>query len=303
VKQLIVNADDFGLTESVSRGILHAHQNGIVTSATLLANGIAWEMSIAASKQAPRLGIGVHLNLSEGIPVSPTFRVQTVVDAKGRLHLTPTRLWKAVVQRQVRLGDIETELRAQVMRVVEAGIKPTHLDGHLHIHILPRVSEIVVRLAREFGIVAIRCPLEPIRSILRPMKGDVAHATSKAAVQRRAVALAVSFFARRFRKRLEKAGLMCPAHFNGTSRTGLLDLRGVKDILLSLPDGISELMCHPGYLDADLVAVGGRLLAQREAELLALTSPVTIDLTVRQGIQLATYQELANSRLQHETAA
>ena len=298
VKQLIVNADDFGMTENVNRGILEAHRKGIVTSSTLLANGAAWESAINLSAEAPRLGIGVHLNLSEGIPVSPATQIQTLVDSRRQLHLSPGQLWKALRNGQVRLSEIETELRAQVMRTVDAGITPTHLDGHMHVHVLPGVSEIVIRLAREFRIACIRCPAEQVRNILQGLGGIRAVVT-----KRRAIALAVSIFAWRFRRQLERAGLLYPEHFYGISKMGFLDLRCLQDILRSLPHGTSELMCHPGYPDTDPTVAGGPFLPRRETELLALTAPAAVRLIAAEGIQLVTYRELAGLRAKHEAAA
>src|SRR5262249_47753778 len=149
MRELIVNADDFGLTRQVSRGIIDAHCEGIVTSTTLLANGGAFEAALSMSRRAPRLGIGVHLNLSEGVPVSPPATIPSLVDPRGRLHLTPGRLWAGVLRCKVSLSDVERELRAQIEKVLRAGIAPTHFDGHKHVHALPCFSDIVIRLAQQ----------------------------------------------------------------------------------------------------------------------------------------------------------
>src|SRR5262245_60514883 len=140
MKELIVNADDFGLTQQVNRGILDAHHDGIVTSTTLLANGGSFDEAVSMSRQAPQLGVGVHLNLSEGNPVSRASEIPSLVDSRGALHLTPGRLWAGIVKRKVSLSDVERELLAQVRKVIRAGISPTHLDGHKHVHVLPGVS-------------------------------------------------------------------------------------------------------------------------------------------------------------------
>src|SRR4029077_20467390 len=103
---------------------------------------------------------GVHLNLSEGKAAAGPSHIPTLVDRGGQLHLTPPRLWAGIASGRVSLAEIEFELRAQIRKVIRAGITPTHLDGHKHVHVLPRVSEIVIRLAREFSIPAVRCPLE-----------------------------------------------------------------------------------------------------------------------------------------------
>ena len=160
MRQLIVNADDFGLTTQVSWGILDAHRGGIVTSTTLMANGGAFDIAVSMARREYALGIGVHLNLTEGLPVSPAWKIPTLVDHQGRLHLSPRRLAQGIMTRQVSLADVETELWQQIWKVVRAGILPTHLDGHKHVHVLPGVSDIVIRLAQEFSIPSIRCPGE-----------------------------------------------------------------------------------------------------------------------------------------------
>jgi predicted glycoside hydrolase/deacetylase ChbG (UPF0249 family) len=301
MRQLIVNADDFGLTQAVNAGILEAHYWGIVTSTTVMANGGAFDGVASISRRAPRLGVGVHLNLTGGEPVSAARRIPTLVDRGGRLHLSPSGLMWALGARQISLAEIEIELRAQIGKVCRAGIRPTHLDGHKHVHVLPGVSEIVIRLAKEFGIPSIRCPKEiaPDPRTLRPGRNPLT-----AVLRQYLVGRAVSAFASRFAERLATAGLRFPANFCGLSQTGFLNLRGVLDILGGLPEGVSELMCHPGYVDGDLVDSGTRLLAQREVEVHALTARTVRRLIADRGIALISYEPLeepvAAARNQYE---
>src|SRR5215471_15840419 len=239
MKQLIVNADDFGLTKRVSEAIVEAHRHGIVTSTTLMANGAAFEAAVASSRQMPRLGIGAHLNLSEGMPVSPALRIPSLVNDRGRLYLTPGRLWKAIVRRRVSLADVETELRAQIAKIKRAGILPTHFDGHKHVHILPGVSDIVVRLAQEFSISSVRCPLEEPPGLFPMLNGRrtscdctlPAEPGMASVFKQYLVGRGVSALARRFRQKLAEAGLACPTHFYGISQTGFLDARGIHEVL------------------------------------------------------------------------
>ncbi len=287
MRQLIVNADDFGLTESVNRGIVHAHKEGIVTSTTLMATGTAFDSAVSISRSVPGLGIGVHLNLTAGRPVSPVENIPTLLNCDGRLRWTPACLLRALVSRQVSLVEIETELREQIRKVCNAGIRPTHLDGHKHVHLMPGVSEIVIRLAMEFSIPSIRCPIEVAPDVAGLMRD--AHSQT-AAIKQCLVRRAVSGFANRFAPKLAKAGLPCPSHFRGLIQTGSLRLRSLLDILAKLPEGISELMCHPGYVDADLVNSGTRLLAQREIEISALTAPIVKKVVVDRRIQLISYE-------------
>jgi predicted glycoside hydrolase/deacetylase ChbG (UPF0249 family) len=289
MKQLIVNADDFGLTENVNRGIIDAHREGIVTSTTLLANGLAFESAVAAGKRFYRLGIGVHLNLTEGMPVADASHIRTLVDRVGRLHLTPARLWAGIATGQVSLSDIEFELRAQIKKVIRAGIRPAHFDGHKHVHVLPPVSEIVLRLAREFRVPAVRCPMEQNAHASGPLRNR--RLSKVSTVKQYLVSRAVSSLAKSFRKRLELTGLLAPTHFYGLSQTGFLDASAIRRILENLPPGSSELMCHPGYHDVELERTGTRLLTQREIEIHGLTATSVLNLVVAGGIRLGNYRD------------
>jgi len=289
MKQLIVNADDFGLTPGVNEGILDTHKEGIVTSASLMANGSAFDAAVSISHRTPELGIGVHLNLTTGEPVSPPLGIRSLVDGNGRLHFSVGRLLRALALRRVDLRHVESELRAQITKVVNAGILPTHLDGHKHMHLLPGVSDIVIRLAQEFSIRGIRCPREIAPDLPALLRGR--HSRS-AVIKQYLVGRAVSSFAGSFKKKLRKAGLLTTDHFYGLTETGFLHTRSVLGILGALPEGVSELMCHPGYFDEDLVRVRTRLLGQREVEIRALTALIVKIVGADRGIRLISYRGL-----------
>jgi len=291
MKQLIVNADDFGLTVGVTEGILDAHRQGIVTSTTLMATGTAFDLAVSASRTAPALGVGVHLNLSEGVPMSPAGRIMTLIDHRGRLHLTPGRLLQRLLTGRINLDEVETELRAQISKIVRAGISPTHLDGHKHVHVLPGIADVVIHLAQEFDIPSVRCPMEDSAGWLNNVGARKTEGGS--ILKQYLVGRAVSAFAWRFRQKLEKAGLLHPTHFYGVACTGFLDTQLIRDLLGGLPEGTSELMCHPGYSDASLASTGTRLLVRREVELFALCSPLIKSLLTSQGIRLVHYGALA----------
>ena len=289
MKRLIVNADDFGLSEGVNRAILHSHACGIVTSTSLLANGAAFASAVAALGSAPLLSVAVHLNVSQLPPVSPPAAVPTLINARGELYLTPGWLEAGIAGGYVRLEEIEAEMRAQIRRVLDAGIQPSHLDGHMHVHVLPGVAEIAVKLAREFRIPALRCPVEPLGRLLLP------------GGSRWLTAVGVSALGRRLRRLATRDGIVSPAHFYGIRETGVLDAPRIRRILRTVPEGpgISELMCHPGYADTELAAVGGRLqAAERETEVQALTSPEIASLAADEGISLVSYRALGESKVQ-----
>lgn len=289
MKQLIVNADDFGLTEDVNRGIIVAHRDGILTSTSLLANGSAFQQAVTSSRKFVQLSVGVHLNLSQGNPVSPANRIPSLVNKQGELHLGPLDLWMRFLTKRLSLENIHTECRAQILKVIEAGIAPTHLDGHLHVHLLPQLSPVLIRLAREFGIRHIRCPTEDL-AITLPLVWRI-NGNSLAALKRSAVAYGVSSFAERLREYLLAVGITCPNAFLGLAHTGFLDTNALKVLIAKVPDGTTELMCHPGCDSSELKSFGGSLTREREVELLALTALEIKDLVGNLGIRLVNFKD------------
>src|SRR5262249_27334967 len=156
MKALIVNADDLGWTAGVNRGIAEAHRNGIVTSASLLANGDAFDNGVNIARVLPALGVGVHLNLSDGAPLSGAKAVPSLVDDKGELSGGPEELLLKLARRKLKTGEVEREWDRQIERVRAAGISPTHLDGHKHVHMLPGLFPIALKLAKKHSIASIR---------------------------------------------------------------------------------------------------------------------------------------------------
>lgn len=292
-KRLIVNADDFGLTEGVNRAICEAHARGIVTSASLLATGTAFCSAVEMARALPQLGVGVHLNLTGGKPVADPASIRSLVNARGQLAYRPTSLVLKLTMGQVHLEDIERELRAQIEKVRAAGIRPTHLDGHKHIHAFPAIGRTVLRLAHECGIAAVRAPDETSVA-LTPLLWRNPGASSKI-VSQRLVALVLGWFAGSYRREARGAQIAVPERFYGISETGFLDRERLREILLALGDGTSELMCHPGYADAALIGVGTRLVAERQREFDAVSAAEIKSLAAELGIELVSFRDLAEA--------
>jgi hopanoid biosynthesis associated protein HpnK len=292
MKNLIVNADDLGWTAGVNRGIAQAHRNGIVTSSSLLANGGAFDDGVKVARVLPALGVGVHLNLSDGAPVAGSKAVPSLVDERGELSGGPEQLLLKLARRKLKLSDVEREWDAQIEKIRAAGIAPTHLDGHKHVHMLPGLFPIALKLAKKHSIAAIRISNEasPLRTALSGKNGGNSRIELKQGVQARGLKL----LARDARKLADKSGIESADYFCGIAQTGVLTREGVLNLLESLPEGTTELMCHPGYLDEDLAASDTRLQNSRAAELEILT-----DITVRKsvashGIRLINYSQFAN---------
>ena len=293
MKNLIVNADDLGWTEGINRGIRDAHRRGLVTSTSLLANGRAFESGLAVNQNHPELGVGVHLNLSDGPPTAPASSVPGLLNKTGHLEGGPESLLLRIAARNLPLEEVELEWEAQISKIKSAGISPTHLDGHKHVHMLPGLFQLALRLARKHGIGAIRISHEEsrLRSVLS--SGGELHTSVllKQGIQARGLKL----LARDAREMAARAGISSPDYFCGIAQTGVLTREGVERLLETLPDGTTELMCHPGYADDDLRQTRTRLQGSRQTELEILTDTSVRKIVATRGIRLINYAFLAQA--------
>jgi chitin disaccharide deacetylase len=287
VKSLIVNADDLGWTEGVNQGIAEAYRGGLVTSASLLANGRAFTSALELARSNPELGVGVHLNLSNGLPTASPKYIPGLLNAQGQLYLTTDALFLRIVTRRLNLDEVEREWDAQMRKVRGGGITPTHLDGHKHVHMLPGLFEIAVRLANQHGIRGIRISHEDSR--LRALLWSGTQPNIAVLVKQAAQARALKFLARNARDLADHAGLVTTKYFCGIAQTGALTRDGVENLLQHLPEGTTELMCHPGYADGDLQTSPTRLQRSRQTELRILTDQRIRKLVAIQGIRLISY--------------
>ena len=291
MKNLIVNADDLGWTDGVNRGIVEAFHHGIVTSTSLLANGAAFAGGVEAARSAPGLGVGVHLNLSDGPPVADRETVTSLLNNDGEFAGGPENLLLRRARRGLSLAEVENEWDAQIQKVRDAGISPTHLDGHKHVHMLPGLFEIALKLAKRHDIGAIRVSLEAssLRAALSSGSKQNAGVVMKQGVQARGLKL----LARDAREQAGRAGISTADYFCGIAQTGELTREGMEQFVKSLPEGTTELMCHPGYADAALQKTPTRLQDSRQTELRILTDTGIRNLVASMGIRLIDYGLIA----------
>ncbi|MGB2664884.1 MAG: ChbG/HpnK family deacetylase [Candidatus Acidiferrum sp.] len=288
MKNLIVNADDLGWTEGVNRGIAEAHRKGLVTSTSLLANGRAFDSALDVARANPELGVGVHLNLSDGRPTAKPEDVRGLLNSAGELEGSPESLLLRIASRGLEPIEVEREWDAQIQKIRNTGIAPTHLDGHKHVQMLPGLFEVALRLAKKHGIRAIRVSHEEskLRSILSSGGEQNTGVLLKQGVQARGLKL----LARDAREMADHAGMVTTNYFCGIAQTGVLTREGMENLLRNLPEGATELMCHPGYADEDLKRSATRLQQSRQTELEILTDPGIRKLVATQGIRLISYQ-------------
>jgi chitin disaccharide deacetylase len=287
MKQLILNADDFGYTKGVNEGIIRAHREGILTSATLMANGPAFDDAVERAKANPTLGIGCHLVLTGGFSVAPREEISSLADREGRLPHSLGNFVARVSMGTIRTGEIEKELRAQIAKIRGAGIEPTHVDTHKHTHVHPRVMGAVGRVAREFGITRVRNPVENLRDSWRTARSENA-----GLVGNMAASASVRAVGAWFNSLSRKYGLHSPDHFLGLAITGRLSAAALCRLIDTLPEGRTEIMLHPGVYDAELVKSGSRLQQQRQTELDGLLAAESRRAVEANGVRLISYRDL-----------
>jgi predicted glycoside hydrolase/deacetylase ChbG (UPF0249 family) len=218
--------------------------------------------------------------------------VPSLVNDAGEFEGGPDGLLLKIATRGLSLREVELEWSAQIAKVRDAGIEPTHLDGHKHVHMLPGLFEIALRLAKRQGIGAIRVSHEAssLRSALSTGERRAA-VVLKQGVQARGLKL----LARNAREQAERAGMSTADYFCGIAQTGELTKEGVARLLRNLPEGTTELMCHPGYADDALRKTATRLQASRQKEVEILTDTEIRNLVASQGIRLIDYAFLAST--------
>jgi chitin disaccharide deacetylase len=287
MKQLILNADDFGLTRGVNEGIIRAHREGVLTSATLMACGPAFDHAVELAKQNPRLGIGCHLVLIGGRAVASVEEISSLASKDGQLPESlgsfVTRLSSGII----RPKEIDRELRAQILKIRAAGIEPTHLDTHKHTHAHPAVMAALGRVARELGIRKVRKPMENLQDSWESSRGE-----DSAILKELLAAAAARAVAPLFRSASRKYGLRSPDHFLGLAMTGRLGPQALRRMINFVQEGSTEIMLHPGISDSELERIDTRLLHQRNAEMDALIEPAVRSAIEERGIRLITYGEL-----------
>jgi hopanoid biosynthesis associated protein HpnK len=287
MRRLIVNADDFGFTRGVNKAIVRAFQTGIVTSTTIMANGEAFDDAVELARANPDLGVGCHLAVVGGMPVAPPSEVSSLVDDRGALPATLTRLMLKLARGSIPTNEVAREFRAQIERVVESGIGITHLDTHKHSHTHPQVMQALARVAAEFEIECVRNPFERFFTRARPAK-----LWTWAYLKQCALSAAIAPRAIQFKAVARVYGLKTPDVFFGVKLTGMLDSTAIRSMIESLEEGTTELMCHPGEYDDDLERARTRLKRARERELEAVSDPSLRQIAQEQGIELINYREL-----------
>ncbi len=293
MRRLIVNADDFGFTAGVNRAIIEAHTRGIVTSATLMAKGRAFEDAVSLAKTAPRLSVGCHVVLIDGEPVLEAKVLPSLISANRhspRFRDGLKSFAARALAHRLNAYQIESETIAQIRKLQSAGVNVSHVDTHKHTHLFPSVLRPLLHAAGNCGVRAVRNPFGP----RTPLKsGDLFRRPGL--WTRYAETGILRPLALKFRDAARRAGLVTPDGTLGIVVTGALNEKLFRAIATVIPEGTWEFVCHPGYNDADLMSAKTRLRESRETELRVLTMPEARQLLSDRGIVLISYRDLISN--------
>jgi len=284
--RVIFTADDFGLSPALNAAVALGHRQGVLTCASLMAGAPAADQALALSRELPHLCLGLHLTLIQGRAVLPPRLIPDLVDPAGRFPLNPVATgWRYFVRPGL-LGQIRAEFSAQVEAALAAGVRLWFLNGHLNLHLHPRLLPLVIEVAREYGIPALRLCREDWRTTLalapdRPLP-------------KLAQGLIFRWLSRRARRELDRAGLRYNDHLFGLTHDGRMTEAHLLGLIPRLRPGVTEICSHPAVaVDAELARWGPRY--RRTEELTALLSPRVRGALQAHGVERWDFRRLVTS--------
>ncbi len=270
---LIINADDFGLNKAVNEGIANAFVNECVRSVSLMVNGENFNDALKLIQKNPRIDVGLHLNVIRG---KATTRLQHLTDSQNFFKSNLVLFFlKSLFKRKKIRQEIYREFENQIVTTLKEKIEISHLDTEKHIHVLPFVMEIIVELAKKYGIRSIRLPFEKMR------KGGGIK------IRQRLKSAASHFFHKKSTKIIERSGLKYPDFFYGISLSGRFSIENLKETLNCLEPGVNELSCHPATKSP---VISSFIDSSRHEELTTLTDPDLLDYINKKGIILTNFK-------------
>ena len=252
------------MTTGVNRAVAELHAAGALTSTTLMACGSAFDDAVRIAREQPTLGVGCHVLLVDGTPTSQAWNSSSLLAPNGAFTSSMADFATAVGTGYTKSAHIEQEVAAQIAKLQDAGVRVTHIDTHKHTHLLPRVARAVMRGARRQGIRNIRNPFEP----------EWCSALSPAPLSRKLPFRFLHRFKDFFTQLLAEEDMRSTDASLGLIATGSQDTKVLQSIVDAAPPGTYEIVCHPGYLDDELLAVRTKLRESREVERKALLAVI-----------------------------
>jgi len=284
LKRLIVNADDFGLSPEVNAGIMRAHRDGILRSASLMVAEPAARAAAELARDNPDLDIGLHAVVCKGRSLLGGSQLGTAVSESGEFIDSPVAAGMRYFFDRSMRAAMTDELRAQVERHLELVGYLNHIDGHLNFHVHPLFADILVNLAVEYKVPCIRLPRERVMTTMRLRRDNAARKLVESVIFRT--------LSRRASRMMAERGLSSTDALFGLHQSGNLSEDYVVGVIDRIRDGTTELYFHPA---ADIGGIPPAPAARLEVEI--LTSPRVRNAIVRNGIELITFADLAKNKL------
>ena len=279
LKQIIINADDFGRHELINRAVKIACEKGCLKSATIMAGGIAFDDAIKTARNLPNLDVGIHLTLANGNPILPPEKIPSLVTKDKIFHDNHAAFLKLYLQGKINLDEVRAELSAQIEKVKRTGLNLTHVDSHQHLHHVPKIIDIVLELADAAGIHAMRIS---DTKIFEGHFGGVGQF-----IGRVGLASLAKFAARKAHAK----NFLSPNHFTGIVAGESITENFMLNLIENLREGTTEVMLHPGT-DNDVLKNFCKWEHNFEEELNAVTSPKVLNLLAEKNIMAVNFSDL-----------
>ena len=286
MKWLIVNADDFGLHSAVNHGIIEGYEKGCIRSTSFIAAGAAAEEAAALAQKHPGLGVGIHLTLVAEHPVLPPSEVPSLIWKNGRFLPDHVAFIRRYMTGGVRREELYAECEAQILRAKKMGFHLTHIDSHQHLHVLPGVVKVILALAKKYGFTKMRLPAEPFL-----FTGGYPTSAGRYAAK-----CGLTSCARMAKNAIRNAGIVTPDSFFGMLAGGHLYTPHFLSILRALPNGVTEIMVHPGK-DNRILDDIYHWAYHWEEELASVTSAEAMKMIEELQIRLISYEELTDGKI------
>jgi hopanoid biosynthesis associated protein HpnK len=280
MKAIIINADDFGYSPEVNAGVIRAHREGVLTSASLMVTAQARDAAADLARDNPQLDVGLHLVLCQGTSAIPHHELGGLVDSDGRFAANPTRAGMRYFFNRKLRERIRAECRAQIERHLNLIGYLNHIDGHLNIHVHPVIADILIELAAEYRVPYIRLPREPVFTTVALARDNFARKLTEAAI--------FHSLSARARRRMTERGIKSTDWLFGLHQSGNLSKNYLHGVIARLREGITELYFHPA---ADVGGLPPAPEAQIEVEL--LTSAGLRSALDTHSVRLTNFAELS----------
>ncbi len=236
MNRVIINADDFGIQTEVNKAVIAAHQQGVLTSTSLLATGPAFDEAVALARQCPNLGIGIHLCLVGSLPtVLAPEEVPSLVDDTGLVPESYATFMKRVCTGQINYEQVYRELDSQMEKIMATGLPITHVDSHQHLHMLPQIWRIVQVLMKKYGLHRLRVPREPYS--FKVLSANPARSMGRNGL---------TYLSQKAMADVRRLHYTTTDYFWGMVDGGNMTEAHLAHILCQLPFGVHEIMMHPG---------------------------------------------------------